>query len=71
MSSTDTAFTGKIPELYDRLMGPMLFRPYAADMARRLADVTAAAARALAARFGTGPITASMEAIIFTATRPG
>src|SRR5207253_357416 len=35
MSSTDTAFAGRIPALYDRLMVPMLFQPYAEEVARR------------------------------------
>ncbi len=28
-------FSGSVPELYDRFMGPMRFEPYARDMARR------------------------------------
>lgn len=35
MTSTDTIFAGSIPETYDRLMVPMLFEPYAADVAER------------------------------------
>jgi hypothetical protein len=27
--STTTAFTGSIPELYDKHLGPVLFEPYA------------------------------------------
>ena len=32
---TDAAFVGSIPDLYERYLGPMLFEPYARDMARR------------------------------------
>ncbi|HYE43587.1 MAG TPA: methyltransferase domain-containing protein [Caulobacteraceae bacterium] len=31
----DSAFVGSIPELYDRHLGPMLFEPYARELARR------------------------------------
>ncbi|HYK53007.1 MAG TPA: class I SAM-dependent methyltransferase [Candidatus Eremiobacteraceae bacterium] len=31
----DAAYTGLIPEIYDRYLGPMLFAPYAADIAER------------------------------------
>ena len=34
---TDTAFAGSIPEVYDRLMVPLIFEPYAQDLARRVA----------------------------------
>jgi len=41
----DTArFQGSIPELYDRYLGPVIFEPYAVDLARRVA---AASPRAL------------------------
>ena len=33
--STDAAFTGSIPALYERCLGPLLFRPYAREGARR------------------------------------
>lgn len=35
MTSTDTIFAGSIPATYDKLMVPMLFEPYAADVAER------------------------------------
>lgn len=35
MREGDRAFTGSIPELYDRYLGPMLFEPYAAELASR------------------------------------
>ena len=36
MPSTDTVFAGSIPELYDRFLGPLLFQPYAAEVAARV-----------------------------------
>jgi len=35
MQDSDAAFSGRIPEIYDRELGPMLFTPYAADLAQR------------------------------------
>jgi SAM-dependent methyltransferase len=35
MTATDTVFAGSIPTTYERLMVPMLFEPYAADVAER------------------------------------
>ena len=40
MAQSDTVFAGSVPALYDRYLGPMLFAPYAADMARRVAAST-------------------------------
>ena len=36
MPSTDTVFAGSIPELYNRFLGPLLFQPYAAEVAARV-----------------------------------
>lgn len=49
-----TAFVGSIPELYDRHMGPVLFEPYAQELARRL---PAQAVRVLEIAAGTGRVT--------------
>ena len=54
MTSSPTAFIGSIPELYDRHLGPVLFEPYAIDLAGRLA---AGAARVLELAAGTGRVT--------------
>jgi hypothetical protein len=32
----DAAFVGTIPPIYDRHLGPLLFQPYADDLAARL-----------------------------------
>lgn len=37
MVATDKVFAGSIPEIYDRFMVPLLFEPYAVDLAGRVA----------------------------------
>jgi len=37
MVATDKVFAGSIPEFYDRLMVPLIFEPFAADLSRRVA----------------------------------
>ena len=39
MSATDKAFVGSIPEIYDTYLVPLIFEPYAADLARRVAGL--------------------------------
>lgn len=64
-STSGTVFAGAIPDLYDRYVVPMLFDPYAADMAARVAALrpgavletaagSGAVTRALAPRLGPG-----------------
>ena len=36
MSDTDKVFAGSIPKLYDTYLVPLIFEPYAADLANRL-----------------------------------
>src|SRR4051794_37536848 len=43
MAQSDTVFAGSIPALYDRYLGPLIFEPYAADLAD-LADRVASGA---------------------------
>ncbi|HEX9932974.1 MAG TPA: class I SAM-dependent methyltransferase [Allosphingosinicella sp.] len=58
MGSGDAAFSGSIPALYDRCLGPLLFEPYARDMAERVAAI--APRRILETAAGTGIVTAAM-----------
>lgn len=37
MTQSDAKFSGPVPEMYDRFMVPMLFQPFAEDMASRVA----------------------------------
>jgi len=51
----DSSFTGSIPETYERAMVPLLFTPYAIDMARRAAQRRPSRILEIAA--GTGAVT--------------
>jgi SAM-dependent methyltransferase len=62
MESGDSAFAGSIPALYDRYLGPALFDPYAADLARRAADLAAGAVLEMAA--GTGRVTRVLARVL-------
>ena len=41
-TSADQTFAGSIPETYDRYLVPLIFEPYALDLAARLARATVA-----------------------------
>ena len=58
MSEADKVFAGSIPALYDRYLGPLLFEPYAADLAGRLATLTEG--RLLETAAGTGIVTRAL-----------
>lgn len=58
MPETDRLFAGSIPELYQRHLGPLLFEPYASDMAARLSDLTDGQLLETAA--GTGIVTRAL-----------
>ena len=55
MPQTDAVFSGSIPAFYDRYLGPLLFEPYADDLARRLTDISSG--RVLETAAGTGIVT--------------
>lgn len=57
MSDQDRAFVGAIPELYDRFMGPMLFEPFARELAARFAGFGGALLETAA---GTGRVTRAL-----------
>ena len=56
--ANDARFAGSIPELYERLLVPMLFEPYAADLADRAAAQSPRRVLELAA--GTGVVTRAL-----------
>jgi ubiquinone/menaquinone biosynthesis C-methylase UbiE len=58
LPSTDTAFTGSIPELYDSVLVPLIFEPYAADLARRASALGPSLVLETAA--GTGVLTRAL-----------
>ena len=55
MTTVDAVFTGSIASLYDRYLGPLLFEPYAQDLANRLSALNAE--RVLETAAGTGIVT--------------
>ncbi|MGH8262406.1 MAG: class I SAM-dependent methyltransferase [Steroidobacteraceae bacterium] len=57
-TGSDKIFTGSIPEIYDTLLVPLIFEPYAADLARRLAEQPLHRILEIAA--GTGVVTRAM-----------
>ena len=58
MLETDKVFAGSIPENYDRYMVPLIFEPFAADLARRAAALSPTAVLETAA--GTGVVTRAL-----------
>jgi ubiquinone/menaquinone biosynthesis C-methylase UbiE len=58
MLGTDKVFAGSIPENYDRHMVPLIFAPYAADLAARAASLSPGAVLEIAA--GTGVVTRAL-----------
>jgi predicted O-methyltransferase YrrM len=55
---TDTRFAGSIRELYDSHLVPLIFEPYAADLATRVA--VRHPSRVLETAAGTGVVTRTM-----------
>jgi ubiquinone/menaquinone biosynthesis C-methylase UbiE len=60
MAATDRVFTGSIPDIYDRFFVPLIFEPYAEDLASRVAKLHPVAVLEIAA--GTGVVTRAMAA---------
>ncbi|WNJ88877.1 class I SAM-dependent methyltransferase [Bosea sp. 685] len=58
MLETDKVFAGSLPENYDRYMVPLIFEPFAADLARRAASLSPSAVLEIAA--GTGVVTRAL-----------
>jgi ubiquinone/menaquinone biosynthesis C-methylase UbiE len=62
MTEADTVFAGSIPAIYDRYLGPLIFEPYAADLARRIASFRPSHVLETAA--GTGIVTRELAAAL-------
>lgn len=62
----DVIFGGSVPELYDALLVPMIFEPYARDLARRVAARHPKRVLELAA--GTGAVTRALATALTTQT---
>ena len=67
MVATDKLFAGSIPEIYDRLMVPLIFEPYAVDLAGRVAAL--APRDVLETAAGTGVLTRALAARLAPSTR--
>jgi SAM-dependent methyltransferase len=67
MVSHDKAFNGSIPEMYDRLMVPLIFEPYASDLAGRVAAMRPRSVLETAA--GTGVVTRALASRLPAETR--
>jgi len=66
MNLGDRGFTGSIPQLYEHYMVPMLFAPYAEDLAQRAAALEPTRVLEIAA--GTGALTRRLAATLPAAT---
>jgi SAM-dependent methyltransferase len=64
---TDMNFTASIPELYDRFMVPLIFEPYAEDLAERVARRSPSSVLEIAA--GTGVATRALARALPPGTR--
>jgi SAM-dependent methyltransferase len=62
MSDTDKVFTGSIPKLYDTHLVPLIFEPYAADLANRLRSRSLSRVLEIAA--GTGVVTRALASVL-------
>lgn len=59
----DRLFTGSVPEVYDRYLVPLIFEPYAADLASRLARLDAIGVQdVLEVAAGTGVLSRALAA---------
>jgi SAM-dependent methyltransferase len=61
-TANDTVFTGAIPEIYDTLFVPLIFEPYAVDLARRVAAL--APSRVIETAAGTGAVTREIARVL-------
>lgn len=60
--SVDKGFTGSIPELYETCLVPLIFEPYAVDLANRIAAQPIG--RLLEVAAGTGVVTRKLAALL-------
>ena len=60
--NSDKVFSGSIPKLYETYLVPLIFEPYAIDLAHRLASRSITRVLEIAA--GTGVVTRRMAAVL-------
>lgn len=65
-AETDKTFAGSIPKFYEEYLVPLIFEPYAADLARRLTSrkATRKLSRVLEIAAGTGVVTRRMASTL-------
>jgi SAM-dependent methyltransferase len=61
-ADADKAFAGSIPKLYDTFLVPLIFQPYAADLASRVASRSPSRVLEIAA--GTGVVTRHLASVL-------
>jgi ubiquinone/menaquinone biosynthesis C-methylase UbiE len=66
-TGSDRAFSGSIPEIYDRLLVPLIFESYARDLSQRVAELKPRDVLEVAA--GTGVVTRAIASRLPGATR--
>ena len=59
---SDKIFAGSIPKLYEEYLVPLIFQPYAEDLANRLASRTLSRVLEIAA--GTGVVTRHLASVL-------
>ncbi len=62
MTESDRNFTGSIPDIYDDFLVPLIFEPYAQDMARRVAETSPA--KVLETAAGSGVVTRALAPLL-------
>src|SRR3954453_8077606 len=62
MASIDVRFSGSVPANYERYLVPLLFRPYAEELAKRAAAMNPA--RILETACGTGVVTDALAGVL-------
>ena len=67
MPLSDSRFAGSVPALYERCLVPLIFQPYADDLAQRV--LARRPTRILEIAAGTGVVTRAMAAALGTETR--
>jgi SAM-dependent methyltransferase len=62
VTSSDAGFAGSIPQMYDKYLVPLIFAPYAADIAARVKAL--APQRVLEVAAGTGAVTRELARVL-------
>jgi SAM-dependent methyltransferase len=62
ISRLDTAFAGSVPQVYERYMVPLIFEPYALDIAQRMAHCQPTCVLEVAA--GTGVVSRALARLL-------